>query len=126
MKPIYISPQRLMWVYRKTDFMISSIFCYILLYYVKDHFPKMLWSSAFFPISLPFPLIFVILYDYIWKTFFMLKIDIFVNLLLNLQKRCFMFEWKHFWLVLFLLSQYIGSGSSTDIIHGETWWAKTT
>ena len=36
-----------------------------------------------------------------------------------------MFEWKHFWLVLFLLLQYISSGSSTDITHGKTWWAKT-
>ena len=29
MKMIYISPQRLIWVYRKTGFRISAIFCYI-------------------------------------------------------------------------------------------------
>ena len=38
-------------------------------HYIKDHFPTMLWSNTFFPISWPLPLISVILYHYSWKKF---------------------------------------------------------
>ena len=85
MKMIYISPQRLMWVYRKLIlwsllfFVVFFIVTVLKFHYVKYHFPKMLSSSAFFPFSLPFPLISVILYDYTWKKFFRVIIDIFTN-----------------------------------------------
>ena len=126
MKIIYISLQLLMWVYRKTDFMISTILCYIFhcnctkVSFVKDYFSKILWSSASFPILWPLALISVIRYHCTWKKFLMVVIHISVNHIFHLTASTIkpLIEvlpvWmKTFWLVLFLLSQYIGSGSST-------------
>ena len=126
MKIIYISLQLLMWVYRKTDFMISTILCCIFhcnctkVSFVKDHFRKILWSNASFPILWPLPLISVIHYHCTWKKFLMVVIHIFVNHIFHLTESTIkplievLHVWmKTFWLVLFLLSQCIGSGSST-------------
>ena len=56
-KMIYISLQLPVWVYRETDFMISTFFVIFFTVtvlkcnYIKDHFPTMLSPNVFFPIS---------------------------------------------------------------------------
>ena len=76
MKMIYISLQLLMWVYRKTDFMISTILfdishsnCTKASLYKGSFFPKCCYKVPFLPNSRPFPLISVILYHYTRKKF---------------------------------------------------------
>ena len=74
-------------------------------HYVKDHFPKMLWSSAFFPYLWSLPLISVFLYPYIWKKFLMVVIGISVNHIFNATAPDTrpLIEVLHVWMKAFLV-----------------------